>query len=73
MIPRDTFINKLRSLGYVYKRRQKRTDQWRKSGGTHMIFVPLRQLLAERYVRSALNQAGCTVEEIEKFVATYRQ
>ena len=40
MIPRDSLINKLRALGYSYKDQQKRTDLYRKRGGTDVAFVP---------------------------------
>ena len=35
------FINKTRELGHTFKTRQKRTQLWRKRGGTHYISVPL--------------------------------
>jgi hypothetical protein len=70
MVRRENYINKIRSLNYTYKDRQKRTDLWRKVGGTHYISVPLCDLLAEEFVRSTLRQAGESPEAIETFVAS---
>lgn len=69
MVRHDNFINKIRSLDYVYKTRQKRTDLWRKKGGTHYLSVPVRDLLSDEYVTSALSQAGCRLDEIQSFIA----
>jgi hypothetical protein len=49
-----------RDLGYTYKGRQKRTDLWRHTNGTHYASVPLADLLEEEYVASVLRQASCT-------------
>lgn len=73
MIPREAFINKLRDLGYSYKSRQKRTDLYRKQGGTEIVFVTFKKMLAEGYVRSVLQQVGCEDADIETFVMTYKR
>ena len=65
VIPKSQYVNKIRSLGYTYKSRQKRTDLWRKTGGTHYISVPLTDSLEEEFVSSSLRQAGCSDEEIK--------
>ena len=70
MISKSHFVNKLRDLGYTYKSRQKRTDMWRKRGGTHRVFVSLADLLEDEYVVSTLRQAGCNDEEIKTFIAS---
>jgi hypothetical protein len=72
MVTRESFINKLRELGYTYKRPQKRTELWRKRGGTHLVFLPSRDLLTEEYVSSTLRQTGCSEEEIRAFLACAR-
>jgi hypothetical protein len=64
------FVNKIRELDYTYKTKQKRTDLWRKRGGTHYISVPLSDYLEEEFVISSLRQAGCSAEEIRAFVAS---
>ena len=68
MIERRRFIEMLTTLGYSYKRETKRTSMYRKIGGTHRIFVPKRDLIDEKYVKSSLLQAGCSAEEIESFL-----
>ena len=69
MIPRQHFVNKLRKLDYTYKAKQKRTELWRKRGGTHYVSMPLSDLLEEEWVTSTLRQAGCTQDEIGSFIA----
>lgn len=69
MVSRETFINKIRSLGYKYKNQQKRTYMYRKVGGTHRIFVPMADLLEDEYVSSALAQAGETDADIKAFLS----
>ena len=70
MVRHDSFINKIRTLDYIYKTRQKRTDLWRKKGGTHYLSVPNRDLLSDEYVTSALSQAGCPPKEIQNFLTS---
>jgi hypothetical protein len=69
MVPHASFINKIRALDYTYKTRQKRTDLWRKKGGTHYMSVPLCDFLTDEYVTSALTQAGCTAAQVKEFLA----
>jgi hypothetical protein len=68
MLSRNSFINKIRELGYTFKTKQKRTELWRKKGGTHCIMVPLRNDLEESFVVSSLRQAGISDEEIQAFI-----
>lgn len=69
MVRRQNFINKIHELKYKYKTKQKRTDLWRKIGGTHYISVPLRDLLEEEFVICSLKQAGVPQDEIKSFIA----
>jgi len=71
MIHRDAFINKIRSLNYTYKDQLKRTHLYRKIGGTHCIYVPMRDLLDDEYVRNTLRQTGQSESDIEQFVSQY--
>lgn len=68
MVHREHFINKIRTLKYHYKGRQKRTDLYRKAGGTHYISVPLKDLLEEEFVTSTLRQTGLNDPEIRDFL-----
>jgi hypothetical protein len=70
MISRESFVNKIRELRYTYKSRQKRTELWRKKGGTHCIMVPLRDKLDDEFVISSLHQAGLGKEEVQAFLAS---
>jgi len=69
MIRRESFINKIRELGYTYKNQQLRTQLWRKRGSTHRMFVPLMDRLEDDYVIGALRQAGVPDTEIKSFLA----
>lgn len=70
MVHREAFINKIRELQYTYKTQQLRTQLWRKRGGTHIMFVPLTDLLEDDYVTGALRQASVPDSEIKSFLAS---
>lgn len=70
MVPRNAFINKIRSLGFGYKNRQKRTDLWRRKGTTDYISLPQNAKLTEEYVRHTLIQIGEKKEQIESFISS---
>lgn len=70
MVRRETFINKIRTLKYYFVSKQKRTDLWRKRGGTHYISIPLRDLLEDDFVISSLRQAGVPDDEIHSYLAS---
>ena len=70
MVPRESFINKIRELNYTYKSTQKRTYIWRKKGGTHFISVPMAELLEDEFVFTALKQAGESDASIRAFIAS---
>jgi len=71
MIHRDAFVNKIRSLGYTYKDQLKRTYLYRKTGGTHCIYVKMCDLLDEEFIRNSLRQAGMSNPDIEQFISQY--
>lgn len=66
MVRRESFVNKIRELGYSYKDQRPRVLIWRK--GMHFIMVPRRDLLTEEFVNSSLRQAGCGADEIQAFL-----
>ena len=66
MIPREKFINKLRELGYTFKRDCDRTYLWRR--GVHRVFVPKKSTVSEEWARQTLRQCGVSDAEIDKFV-----
>lgn len=69
-VSREHLINKLRELGYKFKR-----DCWRVSmykRGTHRVEVRKRDFLDEDAVRSMLRQCGQSPEEIDAFIKCTR-
>ncbi len=69
MIKRKRFLYKIRKLGYSFKKSQKRTELYRKSGTTDYIHLPKSALLHEMYVRHTLKFSGLSDEEIRKFIS----
>jgi hypothetical protein len=70
LIARDHFINKIRLLGYTFKRQAPRVHLYRRHGSTHYIAVPMKDLLEDEYVAAALRQAGCPEDEVSRFLAS---
>mgnify|MGYP001233854745 CR=1 FL=1 len=70
MVRRDTFINKIRELGFSYKSQQAHTQLWKKKGTTERMFVPLAKLLEDDYVAGALRQSGELESDIRTFIAS---
>ena len=70
MVSKESFVNKIRKLGYTFKTQLKRVDLWRKSGGTHCIFVPRCDKLEDEFVTSSLRQAGETDANIRAFLSS---
>ena len=68
MVNRQSFVNKLREKKYSFKTQQKRTYLWKKDGGTHRVFVPMKDLLDDEWVESQLRQMGCDEAEIKNFI-----
>ncbi len=66
MATRECVINKLKSVGYRFKR-----DAWRVTvfkRETHRVEVPKRDILSDDWVRQAFRQAKIPSEEIETFL-----
>jgi len=72
VIRREHFCNKLNDLGYRYKRETDRVYLYKKPGNPSFATVPRRDLVDEDYVRATLRMCGCSPQDIETFVATYR-
>ena len=66
MISRGRFVNLLRTPGYSYHDRTKRTEIYRKTGGVHRVFLTLRQNLSESYASSILLQCGLTPSQVQE-------
>lgn len=72
MIRREHYCNKLRELGFKYKRESDRVYLYKKPGNPSFVAVPRSDLLDEDAVRAQLNLCGCKKDDIEKFIAQYR-
>ena len=64
-------MNKLRDLGYRFKREGKRTRIWAKAA-LPPVLVPKRNLLEEGWVYSQLRHLGLAEEAIKSFLAQNR-
>lgn len=71
MIARSDYLSKIRSLGYAFKDKTKRSEVYRRKGTTDFIIVPFNSSLSETTVREALTHAGCTKAEIDQFIKAY--
>jgi len=70
MPTREQVINKIREVGYHFKK-----DHWRVSlfkKGTHRIEVPKRDIISDEWVWATFRQAGMVKEEIESFLRQCR-
>lgn len=72
MVPRQAFINKIRSLGCAFKGQQRRTYLYRSKGGLVFIPVPKADFLEDEWVRSQLRRLGLNEGEIVKFIGEAR-
>ena len=68
MVPRSTFINKIRELGYKFKSEKKRVSLWKRSGSRDYLALPKSALLEEKWVMATLAKAGVGEEEIKRFI-----
>lgn len=66
VIPCEKFVNKLRELGYTYKREKEHVKFWKK--GPHIVDVRKNTHLSVGYVRSTLKQCGCDQKDIDTFI-----
>ena len=66
MLKRERLINKLRELGFAFKKETPNTYLYRR--GTDAVFVPKTDLISEINVRTILTHCGCQNAEIEEFV-----
>jgi len=72
MVLRNTYLNKIRDLGYTLKTETRRVHIFRKIGGSHYIPVKKCDKLEDDFVRSTLMQAGLTAKDADAFIATYK-
>lgn len=65
-IPRERVLNKLRMMGYSFKRQAPRVDLYK--NGPDRIEVPRKDLIDERWVRAVLGQRHIPPADIDAFV-----
>ena len=66
MLPRKSFLNKLRELKYVYSGETENTQKYKR--GTHRVYVPKNVQLDDEWVLATLRQCGCNEVDIANFV-----
>lgn len=71
MIRRERVIKKLEEIGFVYVSGAARNDLFkaRINGMVRYASLVRHDYLENETVRSILNQAGCDIEEIERFIS----
>lgn len=72
MIRREAFCNKLRELGFSFKRQADRVCLYRRSSDGARAAVPRRDQIDETYARRELLKNGCSAEEVEAFISQCR-
>ncbi len=70
MLKRERVINKLRELGYSFKREAPSTFIYKR--GSHRVFVPKTDLVSESWVRATLFTCNCNQQEIDDFIRAAR-
>lgn len=66
MPARDAVINKLRSLGFKYKKTCDTTDLWKR--GVESIYLPRNSFIEAEWVRTTLRIHNVSKDEIEEFL-----
>jgi hypothetical protein len=67
--PREHLINKLRELGFTFRRDCDRTSMWVRSGDGQRVFLPRTSTVKDENVFAILTQAGVNETEIRRFLA----
>jgi hypothetical protein len=71
-IPRQHLINRLRELGFTFRKRTGRVELYRCAATARRVEIVRKDLLDEEAVRSILRQSGVEREEIERFIGETR-
>jgi hypothetical protein len=66
MVRREQLINKLRSIGYSFKREAWRVQFFKK--GTHRPAIPKRDILDDETAASILRQCKVSADDIASFL-----
>ncbi len=71
-VPRQQLINRLRALGFTFRKRTGRVELYRSVATTRRVEIVRKEMLDEDAVRLILRQAGLDREEIERFIGESR-
>lgn len=66
---REYVVNKLKELGYKFRRQAWRVQIWSHPQTRHQVQVRQKDDIDDDWVKSMLRQAGCPKEDIEQFFA----
>ena len=72
MIRREAFVNKIREMGFTFRREASRVLIFRRGKDTAYIQVPRKDDLDEQFVIRSLTQHGCSLEEALAFIGSHR-
>jgi len=67
-VPRERLLNKLRELGFVFKKEKGHVQLYRRSSDGTRATLRKRDLIDVAEVTAMLRQAGCSEEEIRSFI-----
>lgn len=70
LVPCEHLTNKLRALGFTFRKQMPRVMMWKRGTPKSVALVPRCDLLDPVTVRCILRQVGLSVEDIEQFLAT---
>jgi len=68
MVGNDALLNRLRALGFSFKRQTERVAIYKQKGKTRRVTVSKRNAHDANYVRIVLRMAGMSPDEIEAFI-----
>lgn len=69
LVPTEHLTNKLRALGYSFRKQKPRVQLWKRGTPQSVVLVPRKDRLDPITVRLILRQSGQTDAEIEQFMA----
>lgn len=66
--PREHLINKLRELGFTFRRDCDKTSMWCRAADGIRVFLPRNNQVKDENVKAILQMAGVPDEEIKRFI-----
>lgn len=68
MVGNDALLNRLRALGFSFKRQTERVAIYKQKGSTRRVTVSKRNTHDPDYVRVVLRMAGMPLDQVEAFI-----